>query len=198
MVILIMFIFGHGVSTVKAELTLSLAAESADLDHLAVGQAVRFDVILSGLAPGDALAYLAGTVTFPGGLLGTPTDVAAGAIVPDPTGFVGAGFDGAADAFYDAVFFSTTNTPITSNGVFYSFEVVVLQVGSGVLSFDVSSLAAADGSNDPVSLAAGPDLPFTVVRAVPEPASLGMAMLGILAVAGGSRMNSRRGLLRSP
>src|SRR4051794_6981352 len=108
----------------RAGLTLSLVAESVDPNQLSIGQTVRFDVVLSGLAPGDALDYLAGTVTYEGPLLGTASNVTLGGIVPDPSGFVGVGFDGVADAFYDAVFFSATGTPITSNGVFYSFEVV--------------------------------------------------------------------------
>jgi hypothetical protein len=165
-------------SGARAGLTLSVAAESADLSHLSLGQDVRFDVLLSGLNTGDQLDYLAGTVTFDSSLLGSATKVTAGAIVPDPTGFVSAGFAGAADAFYDAVFFSVTNTPISSNGVFYSFDVVTQQPGSGSLAFDLTSLAASDGTNIPVSLSAGPALPFTILGAasVPEPNSLVLAV----------------------
>ncbi len=119
-------------SAAGAGLTLSIAAESADLSHLTVDQALRFDVSLSGLNPGAQLDYLAGTVTFDSSLLGSATDVTTGGIVPDPTGFVGAGFVGAADALYDAVFFSVTNTPISSNGVFYTFDVVTRQLTCGL------------------------------------------------------------------
>ncbi len=111
------------VPAARAGIVLSLSSETPDLSHLTVGQTVRFDVQLSGLNPGDQLDYLAGTVDFDSNLLGTPTQVAAGAIVPDPTGFVGTPFIGVADAFYDAVFFSVTNTPISSNGTFYTFDV---------------------------------------------------------------------------
>jgi len=179
-------------SGARAGLTLSVAAESVDPSHLAVGQDVRFDVVLSGLNSGDQLDYLAGTVTFNSALLGSATNVTAGAIVPDPTGFVGAGFAGEADAFYDAVFFSATNTPISSNGVFYRFEVVTRQPGSGSLAFDLTSLAATDGTNTPVPLGAGPALPFTIEAAgsVPEPNSLILA-LAALAGAGGAVVSRR-------
>jgi len=179
-------------SGARAGLMLSVAAESAELSHLTVGQSVRFDVMLSGLNSGDQLDYLAGTVTFDSSLLGSATNVTAGAIVPDPTGFVSAGFVGAADAFYDAVFFSVTNTPISSNGVFYTFDVVTQQPGSGNLAFDLTSLAATDGTNTPVPLGAGPALPFTIGAAVsvPEPNSLFLA-LAALACCGGAVVSRR-------
>ena len=168
-------------STTQADLMLSLAAESADPSNLAVGQTVRFDVLLSGLPSGAALDYLAGTVTFDSSLLGSASAITAGGIIPDPTGFVGAGFSGEADAFYDAVFFSVTNTPITANGVFYTFDVVTQQPGSGILTFDLTSLAATDGNNDPVPLGAGTELSFTVKgAAVPEPNSFVMALTSLL------------------
>jgi hypothetical protein len=181
-----------GASGARAGLTLSVAAESADLSHLTVGQSVRFDVLLSGLNSGDQLDYLAGTVTFDSSLLGSGTNVNAGVIVPDPTGFVSAGFAGAADAFYDAVFFSATHTPISSNGVFYTFDIVAQQPGSGSLAFDLTSLAASDGTNTPVSLGAGPALPFTIEAAVsvPEPNSLVVALTA-LAGCGGAVISRR-------
>jgi hypothetical protein len=175
----------------RADLILSVSAESADLAHLQVGQTVRFDVTLSGLAAGGQLDYLAGTVTFDGSLLGTAANVNAGAIVPDPTGFMGTGFVGAADAFYDAVFFSTTHTPISSDGVFYRFDVVAQKPGSGSLAFDLTSLAASDGNNNPVPLGAGPALPFTIEGAsVPEPNSL-VLVLAALACGGGAGVSPR-------
>jgi hypothetical protein len=177
----------------SAGLVLSLSAPSADLNHLAVGQTVTFDVSLSGLNAGDELDYLAGTVTFDSALLGTASSVNASAIVPDLTGFVGTGFAGAADAFYDAVFVAVTSTPISSNGVFYTFDVVAQQPGSGSLAFDVSSLAATDGTNTPVPLDAGPALPFTIEggNAVPEPSSLVVA-LAALGCTGGAAVSRRR------
>ena len=181
--------FALSVPGARADLTLSVSAESADLAHLQVGQDVRFDVTLSGLAAGGQLDYLAGTATFDSALLGSGTNITAGAIVPDPTGFMGTGFVGAADAFYDAVFFSATNTPISSNGVFYTFDVVAQQPGSGTLAFDLTSLAATDGTNNPVPLSAGPALPFTIESPasvpVPEPNSF-VVVLATLVCWGGA------------
>jgi hypothetical protein len=184
--------FALAVPAANADLTLSVSAESADLAHLQVGQTVRFDVVLSGLPSGGQLDYLAGTVTFDSSLLGSALNVSAGAIIPDPTGFQGTGFPGAADAFYDAVFFSVTNTPISSNGVFYTFDVVAQQPGSGTLAFDLTSLAATDGNNNPVPLGAGPALPFTIgaPASVPELNSL-VLVVAALACGGGAGVSRR-------
>lgn len=180
-------------SAAKADLALSVVAESADPTQLSVGQTVRFDVVLSGLLPGESMDYLAGTVTFEGSLLGTAFNVTPGETVPDLSGFVGVGFDGAADAFYDAVFFSISNTPIMANGVFYTFDVVAQEAGSGSLQLDPTSLAAADGTNSPVPLAAGPALSYTITgTAVPEPGSLILMVTGLMSCAGFVWMSSVR------
>jgi hypothetical protein len=123
--LLVLPLFLVGAPTARADFILSLSSPTPDLTHLQVGQAVTFNVNLSGLNSGDALAYLAGTVVFDATLLGTPTSVPAGAIVPDASGFLGTGFSGAADAFYDAIFFSSTNARITTNGTFFAFDVTV-------------------------------------------------------------------------
>jgi hypothetical protein len=181
------------VPNVRADLTLSLAAESADLSHLRVGQTVRFDVTLSGLSTGNQLDYLAGTILFDSGLLGSGSNVTAGAIIPDPTGFVSTGFSGSADAFYDAVFFSAMNTPISTNGIFYTFDVVTQKLGSGSLAFDLSTLAATDGNDGPISLNSGPSLPFTIEApsSVPEPNSLSLA-IALVFLAGCAATVARR------
>jgi hypothetical protein len=100
---------------------------------------------------------------------------------------------GAADAFYDAVFFSATNTPLGTNGIFYSFDVVTQQPGSGSLALDLTSLSATDGNNSAVSLGAGPSLPFTIEGAasVPEPSSLSLA-IGLAILVGCAATVARR------
>jgi hypothetical protein len=174
----------QSVSVATAGPMLSVAADSADPSNLSVGQVVQFDVSLSGLGAGDSLDYLAGTVVFPTSLLGTPSNVSAGAIVPDPSGFMSAGFAGSADAFYDAVFFSNTHTPITTNGIFFTFDVTAQAPGSGNLAFDPTTLAANDGSNNPITLDAGPPLPFDIhgTASTPEPASLVLLLSGLCAM----------------
>jgi hypothetical protein len=183
--IAIVFLILLAAPRVKADLALSVAPESADLNHLTVGQTVRFDVSLSGLTSGNQLDYLAGTVLFDGALLGSGNNVTAGTIIPDPTGFVPASFLGEADAFYDAVFVAVTGTPISADGVFYSFDVVAQTPGSGTMGLDPSSLAASDGSNNPITLGTGADISYTILAptAVPEPDTLSLALV-LIALAG--------------
>ena len=65
----------------------SLSTTAPDLNNLTVGQKVTFDVNLSGIgSPANNLDFLAATVQFDGGHLGTPT-ITAGSIVPDLSGF---------------------------------------------------------------------------------------------------------------
>ena len=55
-----------------------------DLSTLTVGQTAHFDITLSGLAAVEQLVTLTGGVTFNTPLLGAPTAVHAGSIVPHP------------------------------------------------------------------------------------------------------------------
>jgi hypothetical protein len=165
-----------------ASLTLTVVQDpssTADLSALTAGESVTFHVNLSGLdvANGQTLGTLEGTVAFDGSLLGQPSSILPGSIVPDASGFVTAANPGLADATYSSLF-SNSGELITANGTLYEFTVVVQPVvaGSGVLSLDPSNggfVAAFDASNNPVTIAFGPDLPFTVgAPAVPEPSSL--------------------------
>lgn len=75
------------VQTCRAAYLVSLSTTAPDLNNLAVGQKITLDVNLSGISsPADNLDFLAATVKFDGGLLGTPT-ITPGPIVPDLTGF---------------------------------------------------------------------------------------------------------------
>ena len=76
-----------GAQTCRAAYLVSLSTTAPDLNNLAVGQKITLDVNLSGISsPADNLDFLAATVKFDGGLLGTPT-ITPGPIVPDLTGF---------------------------------------------------------------------------------------------------------------
>lgn len=194
-------LLGGSSLTRATPIMLSLSSETPDLQNLKVGDTVRFDVSLSGLSSGESLDYLAGTVTFDKNLLGQAANVTPGAIILDPSGFVGSGFAGAADALYDSVFFSLTGTPISTNGIFFSFDVTAQQAGPGTVSFDSSSLAATDGNNSSIPLGAGAPLSYEVtpstIAQAPEPGSLTLlvtAALGMGSVLGLSR--AARGLRR--
>ena len=155
-----------------ASLQLSLSSDAPDLNNLTVGNAVTFDVVLSGLTPGDSLDYLAATVTYTDGPLSEPV-ITPGSIV-DPTGFLSTTGPGLADGSYD-MWFSFTGDPITANGTFFSFEVSAESAGSGTVSFDFVDSMGVDGSFLALeTVVPGPDLPFTVVDSgeIPEPCSV--------------------------
>ncbi len=112
-----------------SSLTLSVVQDPsshADLSALMAGQSVTFDVNLSGLdvANGQTLGSLEGTVAFDGSLLGQPSSISPGSVVPDPSGFLPALSSGTADASYLSLF-SNSGDLITANGTFFSFTVVV-------------------------------------------------------------------------
>lgn len=183
----------------RAGYMLSLST-SADANHLHVGDSVAFDVSLSGIDSGNSdtyLSYLAATVSYDNSLLSPFPVVTLGAIVPDPTGFLGTPLSDAADAFYDGVFLAST--PLSSSGTFFSFQVTATKVGSGTLSF---SAVAATLANDPVQTDQfTPDtspLSFQIVGSpgvtTPEPSTLVLlisSMFG-LSVGTGLRRLARR------
>jgi hypothetical protein len=186
-------------------LTLSVVEDpssTADLSKLTAGQSVTFDVNLSGLdvAGGQTLGTLGGTVAFDGSLLGQPVSISPGAVVPDLSGFLPALASGTADASYLSLF-SNSGDLITANDTFFSFTVVVQPsvTGSGVLSLDPSNggyVAAFDSNFNPLTIASGPDLPFSVgAAAVPEPHTLIMAVIALAIIStrvGFARLRSRQ------
>jgi hypothetical protein len=153
----------HGlISNSQAAIVLSLTS-TGDLTNVTVGQTVRVDVQLTGLAPAESLDFLAASVSFDSTVLGTPV-VNPGVIVPDPTApaFVGLGLPGLADASYDSIF-SVAGEFIVNNGVFFSFDVAPLAPGSTELS-----ITFADGSVDgvPTRIGSSDSLNVTVVPEV--------------------------------
>ena len=153
---------------------LTLQEQGAvDLLNLSVGQSFNIDVVLSGLQPGEELNYLAGTVLFESSLLGSASNIAAGAIVPDLDGFIGFGTNGLADANYD-VTFTLSGLTIVTNGVLYSFSVTAQQAGAGLIGIDIPSLAARDALDQFVAIDGGIDLHYSInsgPTVVPEPAT---------------------------
>ncbi len=164
--------------TCHADFILQLSSPS-DLNKLTPGQLVTIRVGLTGLNAGDRLDFLAATVAFDGDLLGTPT-IAPGPIIPDLSGFAPGESKGVADGLYDTLF-AISGTPISTNGVFYSFDVTVLGAGSGMIAFDLVASSGSDASGVPLSdVTAGSAL---TISSVPEPPSwllCGLGMLGII------------------
>jgi hypothetical protein len=147
--------------------TVSLSPAS-DAASLKVGDTFTLFVTLAGLDPaaGDALDSLGATVevTPASGIpaLGTPV-IAAGEIVPDLTGFLPAPNPGVGSSTYD-VLFSSTEAPITGDGVFFSLTFTAQQAGAGKLTF--TSLSAFVGFNE---VAVGNGTPVGIDFVVSDP-----------------------------
>ena len=175
---------------------LDPASSGVDLNNLKIGQAVTFDVVLSGLGVGSSPASLSAlgvdVTVLPKALLGTPTVPAPGAIIPDSTAFFSASNSGFATGTYDTAT-SSLSTPIdiTTNGVFFTFTARAQAAGSGKLTF--TSAGGFDDSNNPVNVTDTATLAFKInpASAVPEPSTLLMALTAAACLAA-SRRRARR------
>jgi hypothetical protein len=105
-------------------------------------------------------------------------------------GFLPALNPGLADATY-YFGFSASNALITANGTFFTFAVVIQPGvrGTGMRSLNPTNggfVAAFDVNNNPVDIAPGTDLPFSVGSAVsvPEPSSLMAVAIVLIPVLG--------------
>ncbi len=159
-------------------------ASGVNLGNLQVGQPLSIEVVLSGLdaAGGQQLETLATSVLFDSTLFGTPTAVDAGPIVADAADFASAAFPGLADGF----FFQTSGPPISTNGVFYSFDLMARSSGVGDLALDPLGLTAVEvGSTIFIAPGAAPPLPVIVQppTVIPLPAAAWMG-IGLLSGAG--------------
>ena len=183
-----------------AVLSLELSS-SDDLLDLQVGDTATIDVNLAGLdtAGGQELVTLSGSVKFPASLLGTPFNITPGPIIPnplaDPFDFQTVNDPGQADATF-LTFSVDSATHITTNGVFFSFDVTTTPTsapGAGVFTIDLTASDTADvfnpadpGNPDIEILEAGNDLPFAIQTApggaVPEPLTAGLSVMGLTAL----------------
>ena len=181
-------LFVMSASPCLAVLSMELSS-SDDLLNLTIGDTATIDVRLAGLDPaaGERLTTLVGSVVFPDTIFTTPSNVTAGPIVPNPADFFDVVDPGLADGTF-LTFSFDSGDHITSNGLFFSFDVTAIAVGSGVFMIDEVSISAEQFNvGDPdnpilrVDLTGGEDLPFAVVSpgdgAVPEPVTLGLSLL---------------------
>ena len=177
---------GEASALAGGAVTLSLAS-SADPQALPVGQTVSFQVQLSGLTGGQALDSLSAVVHYTNSLLGSPL-VAKGEIVPeplsDPYDFITYEDVGVADATF-ATDSAEPAHHVDAEGVFFRFDVEVLDVGAGQLWFDYVDASefnpAAPGSPVFFTPATGPALSVQAVT-VPEPAAWVLLATAALAV----------------
>jgi hypothetical protein len=171
----------------RAEFLLTLSSPD-NLSSVHVGQTVHVNVTLSGVATGGPLDSLGATVQISPGasmaLFSIPS-ISAGPIVPSGGGFMTAPQVGIADATYDDLF-NSTNHPISTDGVFYSFSLVAASPGSGTFGF--TFLSGFQGFDSvPVSNGTPNGLAFTIspaASAVPEPSSLVLACSAAFAAVG--------------
>ncbi len=165
-----------------AGLLISLSSAPSDLGNVHATDLVRVDVNLSGLGAGEELTTLSARVTFDGGFLGTPS-ISPGDILPvpldDPLDFLATPDLGAADA----TFLTLGTLPashITSNGVFYSFDVAVHGLGMSefALTFvDAQQVDPQDPQNlITPSISVGEPL---AINSVPEPSTFALGCCGI-------------------
>jgi len=188
------------VARANSVLTMSMSSPD-DLANLTVGQTFTVNVSLGALGAGEQLQTLTGGVDFPSALLGSPVSISPGAIVPNPLAnpldFQTVSGVGQADASF-VTFSMNAAEHITSNGVFYSFTLTALAVGSGQIEFDTLALIGEQfDPNDPQlpilrPISVGAPLDFTIKSSgggpgpigVPLPAAAwgGLALIGVLGI----------------
>ena len=167
-------------ASVHAQVTLSLESGGVNLSQLRVGDTATIEVRLGGLQSGQELDALSATVIYDSALLDDPT-IAAGAILPnpldDPWDFLTFAQPGHAEGSF-LTFGTDTAAHVTSDGLFFSFDVTATDVGGGTFTFDFTD-ATQFNPDDPfepiyVWVEEGEPLAFTVV---PEPAALALLTL---------------------
>jgi hypothetical protein len=164
------------------DLTSGQSSDSSGNLAVKSGDLLQISVSLAGLAaPGQTLESLEADLSVPDSYLSSPTTPTPGSIVPDLSGFTGGGSPIA--GIYDTIF-ANSGTPISSNGVFYSFNVTFSSSGpvedTISITFGDSFVSPFPGTETP------PDTSSTLtleVRSgtVPEPSTLALGLAGVVA-----------------
>ena len=170
-------------ASAQGQVSLSLESSGVNLSQLRVGDTATIEVRLSGLQAGQELDALSATIIYEDLLLSSPV-IASGPIIPDPLDdpwdFITLADPGHAEGSF-LTFGTDTAAHVTSNGVFFTFDVTATDVGAGAFSFDFVD-ATQFNSSDPfdpiyVPVDAGEPLAFTVV---PEPVSFMLVAIGTI------------------
>ena len=162
-----------------AALMLGLQAQGGvDLEALKIGDTISVDVVLSGLGQGGAptsLSTLLASVEVDPSVFNMPV-ITPGPIIPDPSDFTPAIFADLADG----AFFQAFGDAITQNGVFYTVDLTVKDLGGGQLAFDPLGLLGGEFFGGDTDLEGGDPLDF---EAIPTPATLPIIIVTALAAA---------------
>lgn len=165
-----------------ADVSFSLSS-SANLTQLKVGDTITVEVNLSDIESGPDLVFVGTTVDFDGALF-EPTAIHAGPIVPNGDSALSSILGlGSVDAYFET-FSDQTSDHLVSSGIFYSFDLVAIAPGDGLLDLSFWLTAAYDPESPAGSLidsSAEAGLPFFI--GVPEPHSFLLAASGGLAAA---------------
>ena len=186
--LLVALLGSWGSGEVRADLILTLSSAN-DFSNFAVGDTATFNVALSGVTVAEQPDFLQAAIGYDSTVLQV-MNITSGAIVPDPAGFDSTGTSpGTVSATYDDGF--VPSSPITTDGVFYSFQVTRL-TGDGTDLF-FASFSVQDDAGTIIALSATPNsFRVPAIRSVPEPSSILLTFLGAAAIAGGRSWHARR------
>ncbi len=178
--VVLLMVFLGSASGVRADLVVSISSPT-DLDHLAIGASAEFEVSLS-LSGSPPVGFLTTSIQYDSSNFDNLM-IQAGPAVPDGAGFDSSGSSsGVVTAFYDDSPMSTS--PITTDGLFYSFTLTRIAAPATSLSF--IAFAAMDDSGYVIAVSAAPDTIAVAVapmNAVPEPSSGTLAVSGLMVIA---------------
>ncbi len=165
----------------RAALMLGLEAQAGvDLEALKIGDTISVNVVLLGLGQGGAptsLSTLLASVEVDPSVFNTPV-ITPGPIIPDAGDFTQAIFSDLADG----AFFQIFGGAISQDGVFYTVDLTVKDLGGGQLALDPLGLLAGEFFGGDTDLEGGDPLDF---EAIPTPATLPIIIVsGLVAAIG--------------
>ena len=161
-----------------AALMLSISS-SDNLSDLRVGEEFLIQVTLSGVTT-EVLDTLAVDIAIDEAVFGEPSTPMAGVIIPSPQDNFNPFSFADTDLVTGAFLLNTGLAGVDTNGVFFSFKMLIDGVGSGAIGFVPGSALAATSTNDLLEVIEGRAIPYS---AIPEPTTisfLGFTMIGWL------------------